>query len=120
MRFGICAGFKTGYENLRYILEQTSFRPEIVLTSVKDTSQYEVDISNLCVDFKIPVKRGVKANDPAIVELIKFMKIELGFLLWWPEILKKASIEPPSTPDRYSVAANSQTVITASACTCAA
>lgn len=93
MRFGVASSFKTGYFNLKYILEKTKYRPEFVLTSVKDNTDWEFEISKMCREYKICLIRHIKLNDPDVIDFILSKKVDLGFLLWWSEILKINAIK---------------------------
>lgn len=92
MKFVVAAGAKTGFLNLEYILEKTDKCPEVVFTSSRDFSKWEQKIVELCDKHNVVVKSKVSLNSEDVRDYLKELKLDLGFLLWWPEILKQDAI----------------------------
>jgi methionyl-tRNA formyltransferase len=90
MKSGACIASYVGYELLRFIVKQ-EHKPCYVITRFEDS--YEEAISGLCSENGIPCHRGMNVNSVEFVDLNKKNDIDVVFLLWWPVIIRKPSLQ---------------------------
>lgn len=87
-----CAVYgKIGYDLLKYIVnfDQTK-RPKFVITSKEFDLKYSL-IETLCYRYQIPIIKNINSKETR--KLLKKQNIDVCFLLWFPEIIKKSTIE---------------------------
>ncbi|RQW00731.1 hypothetical protein EH220_00205 [bacterium] len=89
MKIAVCAANAVGYELLKFLVTQ-EHTLEYVVTAKKDP--YEKSISRLCGEYAIPCYRGMDVNGTDFISLNKELGIDIVFLLWWPTIIRKASL----------------------------
>ena len=94
MKLSISAAKYVGFVLLKYIIS-TGTKIEFVTTIEGDT--YQRKIVDLCIESNIAVYTTLDINTPEFRTLLVGNKIDLHFMLWFPTIVQKDSIESVST-----------------------
>jgi methionyl-tRNA formyltransferase len=90
MKYGACTASYVGHELLRFLVKQEQ-KPLFVITRFEDS--YEEAIYQLCRDNGIPCHRGLDVNSAEFIELNRRNDTDIVFLLWWPVIIRRASLQ---------------------------
>jgi methionyl-tRNA formyltransferase len=92
LKIGLCASGVNGYEMARFAIE---FGHMIlwVATCVKDESEYEAKIADLCKKHNIRCIRKADSKSPEFISQVEESSPDLVFLLWWPLIISKEAID---------------------------
>ncbi len=88
----ICAAYEMGVKLISKVLAE-SYPVKFVATCIRDTTGDEKKIANLCAQNGVQCYRQISANDPEFIKKLKENDIDLVFMLWWPEIVKKDAIQ---------------------------
>src|SRR3989344_6232077 len=92
LKVGLCAFGANGYEMAKFAIEFG--HPLLwVTTCMKDNSEYEAKIADLCAKHNIPCIRKADSKSPEFVAQVKESSPDVVFLLWWPLIIKQDAID---------------------------
>lgn len=91
LNIAICADKTIGRDLLKFIIKKDKRPIKLVLT--KDGSLYQEEIEKLCIDNDVKCYKGFSCNSDEFKSLLQDHDIDMGLLLWWPDILKKHIID---------------------------
>lgn len=92
--FGICAAFDCGYRLADFILN-LGCKIEFIATCESDDTVFVDRIRNLALGNGITYHHKININSDHFITLIKSNPVDIGFLCWWPKILKPNIIKAP-------------------------
>jgi len=90
MKYAACIANEVGNELLKFLAVQEQL-PRYVVTHAGDP--YEESIIKLCDENGIRCCQGMNVNGDEFISMNRLLKIDIVFLLWWPEIIRKHSLD---------------------------
>ena len=90
MNIAVFAYGSIGLSLVEFVVSQK--RP-IVFICVKKEDPYNKVIKTICTNYNISTLEVDNINDKIVEKSLNRQKIDLGFLLWWPDIVKEKTIK---------------------------
>ena len=90
-KIGFCAAFEQGYDILKFVMRQQT-KINFVATCIKDDSEYQQKIIDLCNDNNIKVFKNINGNEEKFISFLIDENIDIVILSWWPSLIKSNSI----------------------------